>query len=89
MKQWHCCHAAQGLGFGVQYRTLLMRSEVKGAGRWLQFMHCAYLLSQSRYFECKFKGQGSGSRFGVRSSEFERRDRIRGMECRSQGEVIS
>ena len=33
MKQQHCCHAAQGLGFGVQYETSLTRSEAKGPGR--------------------------------------------------------
>ena len=32
-KQWQCCCAAQGSGFGVWYGTLLMRSEVKGSGR--------------------------------------------------------
>ena len=67
MKQRHCCRAVRGSGFGVQYGTSLMLSDARGTGRWLQFMHCAYLLLWSRYFKHKYKGevQGWSLEFGV------------------------
>ena len=71
MKHWYCNQIAWSLGFGVWgwYGTSPKWSETECSGCWLQFMHCAYLLSVSRYFRHRFGAQDWGSELGERKRE--------------------
>ena len=71
MKHQYYYWMAWSSGFGVWgwYRTSPKWSEPEWSRCWLQFMHCTYLLLESRHF---------GHRFGVQGQDSELNERKRG-----------